>query len=115
MNQMTSQMIDMDLVANVVDNIPAMTWEQVKEGIIVNLVDQMPSDILIKLTGDPTGFEKAEAILDEYYVLPDRQEDLIADSFKIIGVENPVYFLDSLQLDKYVESKPDNAPCSIDP
>lgn len=108
-------MIDLDLVDQVVDNIPPTTWEMVKEAIIVNLVDNMPSTVLISLTSDPTGFEKAEAILDEYYELPARQADLITDAFKILGVEHTVHLLDSMQLHKVVEAKADTTPCSVEP
>lgn len=115
MESTESQMIDLDLVDQFVDNIPPTTWDMVKEAIIVNLVDNMPSTVLVSLTSDPTGFEKAEAILHEYYELPERQVDLIADAFKILGVEHTVHLLDSMQLDKVVEAKADTTPCSVEP
>lgn len=114
MESTTNEMIDLDLVDQFVENIPQHTWQTVKEAIIVNLVDNMPSNVLIQLTDDPTGFEKAEAILDEYYELPTRQADLIVDSFKILGIEHTVHLLDSMQLDKVAETKPDTTPCSVE-
>lgn len=115
MESTNNEMIDLDLVDQVVTNIPQQTWEMVKEAIIVNIVDNMPSDILVKLTDDPTGFERAEAILDEYYELPERQSDLIVDAFKILGLEHTVHLLDSMQLDKVAETRVDTTPCSIEP
>lgn len=115
MESTNNEMIDLDLVDQVVTNIPQQTWEMVKEAIIVNIVDNMPSDILVKLTDDPTGFEKAEAILDEYYQLPERQSDLIVDAFRILGLEHTVHLLDSMQLDKVAETRVDTTPCSIEP
>lgn len=114
MTSTESQMIDLDLVDQVVANVPSTTWDMVKEAIIVNIVDNMPCDILIQLTDDPVGFEKAEAILNDYYVLPENQTDLIADAFKILGVEHTVHLLDSMQLDKVVEAKADTTPCSVE-
>ena len=115
MDSTNNEMIDLDLVDQVVSNIPQHTWEMVKEAIIVNIVDNMPSDILVKLTDDPTGFEKAEAILNDYYALPEKQSDLIVDSFRILGLEHTVHLLDSMQLDKVAEARIDTTPCSIEP
>ena len=107
-------LVDLDLVDQVVQRIPAWTWSRVKEALITNLVDLMPSTVLEKLTNDPMGFEMAEEILHNYYQDEEHNSDLIVDSFKIIGEENTLYLLDSLQLDK-IESPSDTAPCSIDP
>lgn len=107
-------MVDLDLVDQVIGHIPPTTWDIVKEAIIVNIVDNMPSDVLKRLTDDPVGFEKAEAILDEFYELPEKQPDLITDAFKILGVEHTVHLLDSMQLDKVVEAKADATPCSVE-
>ena len=104
MNQSNVEQVDLNLVDQVVANIPNHTWEIVKEAIIVNLVDNMPSEILFQLTSDRTGFEKAEAILNEYYELPEKQTDLIIDAFKILNLEHTVHLLDSLQLNKIDET-----------
>lgn len=121
MNSMQeAQTIDLDLVDQVIEHIPSWTWEDVKQAIITNIVDCMPSDILEKLTGSYEDFDKAEEILRDYYKLPELKKDLIVDAFKLVGVENTVYLLDALQLDKrpnpaaHIDST-DNAPCSIDP
>ena len=114
-----SQPIDLNLVEEVCNRIPDSTWTAVRDAIVGNIVDNMPSDVLLKLTGKPDDFDRAEEIVMDYYRIPDRQQELIIDSFKILGPENTLYLLDSLQLDKYAEvlAKPeaDLAPCSIDP
>ena len=63
----------------------------------------MTTSILERLTGNPTGDDRAQEILDDYYASSDRNKDLIVDSFKIIGEEQTLYSLDSLQLDKITE------------
>jgi hypothetical protein len=95
--------INLDLVDNVVDRIPRGTWPIVKDRLVTSLVDAMPTTVLERLTGDPGGDDRAQEILDDYYALSDRNKDLIVDSFKIIGEEQTLYSLDSLQLDKITE------------
>lgn len=92
--------IDLNLVEQVIERIPEWTWQSVKDAIVTNIVDEMPSSVLEQLTGSPNNFDKAEEILNDYYVLPDLKKELIVDAFKIIGDENTLYLLDSLQLDK---------------
>ena len=92
--------INLDLVDNVVDRIPRWTWPVVKDRLVTGLVDAMPTTVLERLTGDPGGDDRAQEILDDYYASSDRNKDLIVDSFKIIGEEQTLYSLDSLQLDK---------------
>ena len=97
-------LIDLDLVDKVVELIPPITWDTVITGIITKVVDNMPSNVLTQLTGFYDGFDQAEAILDDYYRNEEREyKDLIIDAFKMLGVENTLYYLDSLQLDKYAE------------
>ena len=88
------------LAEEVVARIPDHTWEDVRTAIITNIVDAMPSDIMIQLTDTPDDFDRAEEILYDYYELPERQLDLIIDAFKILGEENTLYMLDALQLEK---------------
>ena len=95
--------INLDLIDEVVDRIPEWTWSVVKDRLVTDLVDSMPTTILERLTGDPGGDDRAQEILDDYYALPDRNKDLIVDSFRIIGEEQTLYSLDSLQLDKITE------------
>lgn len=108
------QLIDNDLIDQVIDHIPRFAWTVVRDAIITNLVDSMPSNVMEKLTGDPEGFDRADEILQDYYKLDERKVNLIADAFQILGEEYTMYLLDGLQLDKLVPPD-DNAPCSTDP
>ena len=92
--------INLNLVDLVCDNIPDWTWTVVKEQLIDAMVDAMPTHILEKLTGDPTGDERALKILDDYYRSNETNKDLIIDSFKILGEDQTTYLLDALQLEK---------------
>jgi len=92
--------INLNLVDLVCDNIPEWTWAVVKEQLIDAMVDTMPTHILEKLTGDPTGDERALEILDDYYESNELNKDLIVDAFKILGEDQTTYLLDALQLDK---------------
>ena len=95
--------INLDLVDEVVDRIPEWTWPVVKDRLVSDLVDSMPTTVLERLTGDPGGDDRAQEILDDYYASSNRNKDLIVDSFRIIGEEQTLYSLDSLQLDKITE------------
>lgn len=95
-----SNMINFDLVDQVVNRIPLNTWPNVREAVIASLVDNMPSNVTERLTGDPTNFEKAEEILSGYYEDDERNPNLIRDAFQILGEETTLYLLDSLQLEK---------------
>lgn len=97
---MSSETIDLDLVDQILQHIPSHTWEFVKSSVIEYFVDNMTSEVLIKLTGEPDGFEKAEVILDNYYEVPMMGKELIIDLIKIAGIENTVNLLDRLELDK---------------
>ena len=95
--------INLDLIDEVVDRIPEWTWSVVKDRLVTDLVDAMPTTVLERLTGNPGGDDRAQEILDDYYASSNRNKDLIVDSFKIIGEEQTLYSLDSLQLDKITE------------
>jgi hypothetical protein len=95
--------INLDLIDQVVDQIPEWTWTVVKDRLVAYLVDSMPTTVLERLTGNPGGDDRAQEILDDYYAPPEMNQDLIVDSFRIIGEEQTLYSLDSLQLDKITE------------
>ena len=95
--------IDLNLIDQVIDRIPEWTWSVVKDRLVTDLVDSMPTTVLERLTGDPGGDDRAQEILDDYYASSDRNKDLIVDSFRIIGEEQTLYSLDSLQLDKITQ------------
>ena len=97
-----SRLIDLDLVDKVMELIPPNTWSYVLERLVTHFVDGMTSDVLQQLTGTFDDFDAAEKILFDYYTDPDLEStELIIDAFKILGPENTLYYLDSLQLDKY--------------
>ena len=96
--------INLDLVDQVITAIPDWTWPVVKERLVTDLVDEMPSTVLQQLTGNPLGDDRAQEILDDYYTSDERNKDLIVDSFRILGEERTLYSLDSLQLDKLISS-----------
>ena len=107
------QFIDYDLVNQVLEHIPRFAWTTVRDAIITNLVDSMPSDVVERLTGDPENFERADEILQDYYKLDERKPNLIADAFNLLGEENTMYLLDGLQLNKLIPPD-DTNPCSIE-
>lgn len=93
--------IDLDLVDKVIALIPDNTWNVVVPGLVDALIDAMPSDVLIQLTGDINGFDRAEEILMSYYNEPDQTQSIIADTFKILGDETTLYLLEAMHLDTY--------------
>ena len=95
--------IDLDLVDKVIALIPDNTWNVVVPGLVDALIDAMPSDVLIQLTGDINGFDRAEEILMSYYNEPDQTQSIIADTFKILGDEATLYLLEAMHLDTYKE------------
>ena len=103
-------LVDLDLVDKVYTLIPPETWPVVTKGVVSFIVDNMPSSFLENLTGIYDGFEEAEKILLSYYLDVDNKE-LLADAFNILGVENVLYYLDSLQLDKLAEHLNNSTSC----
>jgi hypothetical protein len=104
---MTDSVLNLDLVDQVFERIPEWTWTTVRDAIVANLVDNMPGAVVERLTGTYDNFDLAEKILIDYYTPTNKYKDLIVDSFKIIGDENTLYLLDSLQLDKIPEPTED--------
>ena len=66
--------------------------------IVTTLVDNMPGSVLETLTGNYDNFDRAEEILYDYYQLPDKEQDLIVDAFKIMGATNCLELLSGLNL-----------------
>ena len=95
--------IDFDLVDKVIALIQDNTWDVVVSGLVDALIDAMPSDVLIQLTGDINGFDRAEEILMSYYNEPDQTQSIIADTFRILGDETTLYLLEAMHLDTYKE------------
>ena len=97
--------IDFDLVDKVIALIPDNTWDVVVSGLVDALIDAMPSDVLIQLTGDINGFDRAEEILMSYYNEPGQTQSIIADTFRILGDEATLYLLEAMHLDTYKEQE----------
>ena len=102
-SQSQNNSIDLDLVDKIIALIPDVAWPAVIQAVVTNIVDNMPTMVVEKLTGTHDDFDKAEEIVLSYYNTEGRNKDLIIDAFKILGAENTVYLLDALQLDKYAE------------
>ena len=94
-----------DLITKITAAIPPQTWPIVLTSFVENFVDNMPSEVLIKLTGEPNNFECAERILLDYYEENCELPTLIGDGFKILGPENTIWLLESLALDKFIVLK----------
>lgn len=97
---MTSRPIDLDIVDQVIALVPENAWPQVKEAIVTAIVDEMPGSVLEQLTGSPDDFDRAEEILTLHYEIPDFNQELIVDAFKILGQFNALELLSSLNLTK---------------
>jgi len=109
-NESQPDLVDLDLVDKVHEMIPASTWPVVTKGIVSFIVDNMPGTVLESLTGSYDGFEEAEQILLSYYQGEEvKDKELLVDSFNILGAENILYYLDSLQLQKLDDQLNSNA------
>lgn len=95
---MTNDSIDLDLVEKTIALIPEHAWPQVKQAIITALVDNMPGAVIQKLTGRYDDFDSAEKVLQSYYQLPESNDEIIVDGFKIMGAVNCLELLNSLNL-----------------
>jgi len=95
---MTHDAVDLDLVDKTIALIPKQAWTQVRQAIVTALVDNMPGAVIQRLTGSYDNFDRAEEILYDYYQLPDKQQDLIVDAFKIMGAANCLELLSCLNL-----------------
>jgi hypothetical protein len=92
------------LIDMFVDAIPDSTWLIVKEHLVTQIVDAMPSNIIESITGDPQNDDRALEILDDFYKSSDMNRQLIVDCFNILGPDQTGYALDSLRLTK-IQSK----------
>ena len=93
---MTHDSIDLDLVDKTIALIPEHAWTQVRQAIVIALVDNMPGSVIQHLTGSYDDFDQAEQLLYNYYELPELAHELIADAFKIMGAANCLELLNSL-------------------
>ena len=70
---MTQDCIDLDLVDQTIALIPEDAWTQVRQVIVTSLVDNMPGSVIERITGVYDAFDQAEAILLDYYTIPEKQ------------------------------------------
>jgi len=91
--------IALALVDEVVARIPEWAWPVVKDRLVNELLDAMPTFVIERLTGSPTNDDRAQEILDNYYKPAERNRNIIVDSFEILGEEQTLEFLEALQLD----------------
>lgn len=87
-----------DVTELIADCIPDEAWPIVRHAIIQQMLDNMPSDVMIELTGEPTAFETAEELLQKFYTEAPGHK-LIADSFDLVGKEETAFILDTLFTD----------------
>lgn len=93
----SESLIVKDVTELIADYIPDEDWSRVCSLLVEKIVDNMPSDVMIKLTGQCDAFETAEELLNAFY-LDAPHNELIKDSFRLIGAEQTAYHLDSLKL-----------------
>ena len=108
-----TQLVDLDLVDQTTALIPTQAWSHVRQLIVTALVDNMSGSVLERLTGSYDGFEQAEQRLFDYYQLPDKQDELIIDAFKIMGAVNTLELLDSAQLQQFNTNVSTSNPSSV--
>lgn len=86
-----------DVTELIADCIPDEAWPVVRYLIIQQMLDNMPSDVMIELTGKPDAFDTAEQLLQQFYTTAPGHK-LIKDSFDLVGKEETAFILDSLNL-----------------
>jgi len=86
-----------DVTQLIADCIPDSEWDRVRNAIVERIVDNMPAEVLLKLTDSVDNFDLAELILNTHYKEAPNIE-LIVDAFKLVGAEQTAYLLDSLNI-----------------
>lgn len=86
-----------DITELITDAIPDHEWDRVRQAIVERIVDEMPSDIMLKLTKSVDDFEYAELFLNTHYKEVSNLQ-LIVDAFSLIGPEQTTDLLDSLDI-----------------
>ena len=89
----TEPVDDHELAEKIAPLVPNEMWDQITDRFARMIVDEMPAKILQRLTGDHYGFEKAEALLKNYYSY-EGPVTLIEDSIRYLGSQVVTYELD---------------------
>jgi len=79
--------IDPNLIDKIEDSIPDHTWDYVINSISHELLDCLPMQVIISI---------ASLYLSEYYT--ENREEIIPDALEIIGTQNTVKLLETLEL-----------------
>jgi len=86
------------LASQIWNAIPDDCWDKVTERLCALIVEQMPSTVILKLTGELYDDEGAEKILLDFYTEnPDKME-LVLDGLRILGPTLMCDQLDALEL-----------------
>ena len=79
--------IDPNLIDKIEDSIPDHTWDYVVNSIAHGMLDCLPMQVIISI---------ASLYLSEYYTA--NREEIIPDALEIIGIQNTVKLLETLEL-----------------
>ena len=79
--------IDPDLIAKIEDGIPDHTWDYVINSLAHRMLDYLPMQTIISI---------ASLYLSDYYT--ENTDELIPDALEIIGIQDTVNLLETLEL-----------------
>ena len=95
--------MDETFATHLLDVLNTQEWSNIKPRLIEYIVDSMPSDIIEKITNDPSDFEKAHQFLIDYYEPDDKNKRLLTDMFSIFGEKDVALLVDGYFAD-FIES-----------
>lgn len=105
---------DLQIIDEIIKHVPHWTWPFIRDRFAEIFVDNMTSDVLLRLTGERDNFDRAEELVLNHYSMPGYERQLLIDATQVITIEEIVYQLDAMQLDK-LDQPIDTAPCSVEP
>jgi hypothetical protein len=79
--------IDPSLIEKIEDNIPDHTWDYVINSLAHRMLDYLPMQTIISI---------ASLYLSDYYT--ENTDELIPDALEIIGIQDTVNLLETLEL-----------------
>ena len=79
--------IDPGLIEKIEDGVPDHTWDYVINSLAHEMLDCLPMQTIISI---------ASLYLSEYYT--ENREEIIPDALEIIGIQNTVKLLETLEL-----------------